>query len=132
MTIDRTDSWRDEDSKYHRPFEQNLNGDSSDGDYRPNRWTGWTECWIREDCAPATQWTWDRLLLEYCCGPHRKIGNPKHFVDCSCKVIRYTETEDMRTDEGRRLALNDIKRLKENALNYGAPCPVREVPPGSM
>eukprot|EP00959_Pyramimonas_sp_CCMP1952_P303472 6350567-Pyramimonas_sp.AAC.2 len=63
MTIDRADNWRDEDSKYHRPFEQNANDDSSGGDYRPNRWTGWTEFWIREDCAPATQWTGERLLL---------------------------------------------------------------------
>eukprot|EP00959_Pyramimonas_sp_CCMP1952_P104819 2190902-Pyramimonas_sp.AAC.1 len=54
LTIDRTDSWRDEDNKYHHPFEQNSTGDSSDGDYHPGRWTGWTEFWIREDCAPAT------------------------------------------------------------------------------
>eukprot|EP00959_Pyramimonas_sp_CCMP1952_P023204 488184-Pyramimonas_sp.AAC.1 len=36
MIIDRTDNWRDEDSTYHHPFEQNSNGDSSDGDYRPS------------------------------------------------------------------------------------------------
>eukprot|EP00959_Pyramimonas_sp_CCMP1952_P332810 6969220-Pyramimonas_sp.AAC.1 len=35
LTIDRTDNWRDEDVKYHHPFEQNSNADSSDGDYHP-------------------------------------------------------------------------------------------------
>eukprot|EP00959_Pyramimonas_sp_CCMP1952_P363306 7607916-Pyramimonas_sp.AAC.1 len=62
LTVDRIDKWRDEDSKYHHPFEHNSNGDSSDGDYCPSRWTGSTEFWIREDCAPATQWTGERLL----------------------------------------------------------------------
>eukprot|EP00959_Pyramimonas_sp_CCMP1952_P407965 8549573-Pyramimonas_sp.AAC.1 len=61
LTIDRADSWRDEDNTYHRPLEQNSNGDSRDGDHCPSRWTGWTEFWIREDCAPATQWTGERL-----------------------------------------------------------------------
>eukprot|EP00959_Pyramimonas_sp_CCMP1952_P123069 2572689-Pyramimonas_sp.AAC.1 len=54
FTIDRADNWRAEDVKYHRPFEQNSNADSSDGDYHPSRWTDWAEFWIRDDCAPAT------------------------------------------------------------------------------
>eukprot|EP00959_Pyramimonas_sp_CCMP1952_P106859 2233897-Pyramimonas_sp.AAC.1 len=70
------------------------------------------EFWIREDFAPATHWTGERFLLTYCCGPRRKIGHPKNFVDNSRKVIRCTETEGMRTDEGRRLALNDITTFK--------------------
>eukprot|EP00959_Pyramimonas_sp_CCMP1952_P381581 7995659-Pyramimonas_sp.AAC.1 len=100
LTVDRADNWRDGDNKYQHPFEHNSNGDSSDGDYSPSRWTGYTEFWIREDCAPATQWTGERLLLEYCRAPRSRIGNPKNSVDNSCKVIGYTETEDMRNDEG--------------------------------
>eukprot|EP00959_Pyramimonas_sp_CCMP1952_P089374 1869552-Pyramimonas_sp.AAC.1 len=53
-TVDRADNWRDEDNKYHHQFEHISNGDSSDGDYCPSIWTGYTEFWIREDCAPAT------------------------------------------------------------------------------
>eukprot|EP00959_Pyramimonas_sp_CCMP1952_P092507 1936158-Pyramimonas_sp.AAC.1 len=63
LTVDRIDNWRDEDS--------------SDGDHCPSRWTGYTEFWIQEDCAPATQWTGERLLLEYRCGPQSRIGNTK-------------------------------------------------------
>eukprot|EP00959_Pyramimonas_sp_CCMP1952_P288197 6026558-Pyramimonas_sp.AAC.1 len=85
LTVDRADNWRDEDNKYHRPCEHDSNGDSSDGDYCPSRWTGWTEFWIREGCAPATQWTGERLLLEYCCGLQSRIGDPKNFVDNSCR-----------------------------------------------
>eukprot|EP00959_Pyramimonas_sp_CCMP1952_P298031 6234375-Pyramimonas_sp.AAC.1 len=84
LTVDRADSWRDEDNKYHHPFEHNSNRGSSDGDYHPCRWTGWTEFRIWEDCAPATQWTGERLMLECCCGPQSRIGNPKNFVDNSC------------------------------------------------
>eukprot|EP00959_Pyramimonas_sp_CCMP1952_P270062 5645744-Pyramimonas_sp.AAC.1 len=73
-----------------------------------SRWTGYTEVRIREDCALATQWTGERFLLEYCCGPQSRIGDPENFVDNSCKVIRYTEKKDMRTDEGLKIALNDI------------------------
>eukprot|EP00959_Pyramimonas_sp_CCMP1952_P180289 3770150-Pyramimonas_sp.AAC.1 len=51
-------------------------------------------------CVPATQWTGYRLLFEYCCGLQSRIGPPMNFVDDSCVVIRYTEKEDMRTDEG--------------------------------
>eukprot|EP00959_Pyramimonas_sp_CCMP1952_P043687 913187-Pyramimonas_sp.AAC.1 len=44
-----------------------------------------------------------------------RIGSPEKFI-ASCKVMRYTEKQDMRTDKGRRLALNDLKT---------------EVPPGN-
>eukprot|EP00959_Pyramimonas_sp_CCMP1952_P326136 6826566-Pyramimonas_sp.AAC.2 len=40
------------------------------------------------------------FVRTYCCGPQSRIGDPKNFVDNSCKVIRYTEKEDMRTNEG--------------------------------
>eukprot|EP00959_Pyramimonas_sp_CCMP1952_P195462 4086979-Pyramimonas_sp.AAC.1 len=83
LTIDRIDSWRDEGSRYHRPFECDSDDDSSDGDYCLSKWTGYTEFRIREDCAPATQWTGGRLLLEYCCGPQSRIGDPENFVDNS-------------------------------------------------
>eukprot|EP00959_Pyramimonas_sp_CCMP1952_P035601 745525-Pyramimonas_sp.AAC.1 len=80
--------------------------------------------WIRDDCAPATQWTGDRLLLGCCCGPESSIGNPKNFDDNSCKVIRYTEKEDMRTDKGRILVLNDKKKFNGThiALWGSMPC----------
>eukprot|EP00959_Pyramimonas_sp_CCMP1952_P075037 1567983-Pyramimonas_sp.AAC.1 len=83
LTVDRIDNWRDEESSYHHPFEHDSNGDSSDGDYCPSRWTGYTEFGIREDCALATQLTGERLLLEYCCDPRSRIGDPKNFVDNS-------------------------------------------------
>eukprot|EP00959_Pyramimonas_sp_CCMP1952_P393841 8252484-Pyramimonas_sp.AAC.1 len=85
LTIDRIDNWRDSESRYHRPFEHDSNGDSIDGDYGPSRWTGYTDFWIREDGAPATQWTGERHLLEYCCGPRSRIGDPNNFVDNSSK-----------------------------------------------
>eukprot|EP00959_Pyramimonas_sp_CCMP1952_P157257 3288556-Pyramimonas_sp.AAC.1 len=112
LTVDRSDNWRDKEGTYHRPFEYNPNGDSSDGDYCPSRWTGYTESWIREDCAPATQWTGERLLSEYCCGPQSRIGDPKNAVDNPCKVIRYTEKKDVRTNGGLRIALRDINTFK--------------------
>eukprot|EP00959_Pyramimonas_sp_CCMP1952_P090457 1893616-Pyramimonas_sp.AAC.1 len=43
LTIDRVDNWRDEESRYHHPFEYDSDGDSSDGDYRLSEWTGYTE-----------------------------------------------------------------------------------------
>eukprot|EP00959_Pyramimonas_sp_CCMP1952_P262384 5486319-Pyramimonas_sp.AAC.1 len=61
LTIDRIDNWRDEESIYHYPFDYDLDGDSSDGDYCLSRWTGCAEFRIREDCVPATQWTGERF-----------------------------------------------------------------------
>eukprot|EP00959_Pyramimonas_sp_CCMP1952_P074339 1553340-Pyramimonas_sp.AAC.1 len=42
LTINRIGNWRDEASRYHHPFEYDLDGDSSDGDYCLSRWTGCT------------------------------------------------------------------------------------------
>eukprot|EP00959_Pyramimonas_sp_CCMP1952_P447874 9378240-Pyramimonas_sp.AAC.1 len=61
---------------------------------------------------------------KYCCGSESRIGNPTNFTDNSCEVIRYTEKEDMRTDKGRILALDDIKKFKGKhiALWGSMPC----------
>eukprot|EP00959_Pyramimonas_sp_CCMP1952_P325739 6817872-Pyramimonas_sp.AAC.1 len=48
---------------------------------------------------------------------------PDFFFDNSRKVIRYTETEDMRTDEGLRLALNDIRMFKGKHITLGGSLP---------
>eukprot|EP00959_Pyramimonas_sp_CCMP1952_P400144 8383777-Pyramimonas_sp.AAC.1 len=58
----------------------------------------------------------------------KKIA-PRPLFDNSCKVIRYTE-EDMRTDEGLKIALNDIVAFKGNILRCGAPCRAHEAPLG--
>eukprot|EP00959_Pyramimonas_sp_CCMP1952_P166535 3480912-Pyramimonas_sp.AAC.1 len=42
LTVDRIDNWRDTESKHHHRFEYDSNGDFSDGDYCPSRWTGYT------------------------------------------------------------------------------------------
>ena len=123
ISVDEHDTWRDEDGPYHHPFGHLEDGESSDGDYYPSRWTGWTDFWIREDCAPAREWNGERLLLEYCCGPQSKIGNPRNFLDESCKVIRYTENEDMRTDQGRKLALADIREFKGKHISLWGSMP---------
>eukprot|EP00959_Pyramimonas_sp_CCMP1952_P011239 235467-Pyramimonas_sp.AAC.1 len=91
-----------------------------------------TEFWIREDCAPATQWTRERILLECCCGSQSRIGDPTNFVDNPCKVIRYTEKEDMRTNEGLSIALNGINTFKGNILRCGVLCLAREALPGNV
>eukprot|EP00959_Pyramimonas_sp_CCMP1952_P038173 798846-Pyramimonas_sp.AAC.1 len=56
--------------------------------------------------------------------PQRRIGNPENFADNSCQVVRYAEKEDMRTDEGLRLALSEIKTFKGKciALWGSMPC----------
>eukprot|EP00959_Pyramimonas_sp_CCMP1952_P360229 7543198-Pyramimonas_sp.AAC.1 len=58
-----------------------------------------------------SHWNGGKLILENCCGPHRKIGNSINFADNSCRVIRYTESVDMRTDGGKNNALTDIKEF---------------------
>ena len=62
ITADSTDSWRNEDGPYRRPFGHLEDGESSDGDWYPSRWTGWTDFWVREDCVPARELNGDRLL----------------------------------------------------------------------
>ena len=97
---------------YYHPFEMHSNDDSSDGDYRLNKWCGFTEFTVLEDSAPATQWTGERLLIEYCCGEQSRLGNPRNFVDNACKVIRLTEKDDMRTKKGLQKALKIVKGFK--------------------
>ena len=92
-SVDRLDNWRDSDSTYYHPFEMTSNEDSSDGDYRLNKWWGFTEFTIADDSAPATQWSGERLLIEYCCGEQSRLGNPRNFVDNACQVVRLTEKD---------------------------------------
>eukprot|EP00959_Pyramimonas_sp_CCMP1952_P240391 5023870-Pyramimonas_sp.AAC.1 len=76
-------------------------------------------------------WIGERLILEYCCGPHRKVGYSLSFVDRSCKVIRCTVSEDMRTDESKHTALTEIKTLKGNICHSGVRSPAPEDPLGN-
>eukprot|EP00959_Pyramimonas_sp_CCMP1952_P250682 5239832-Pyramimonas_sp.AAC.1 len=47
-----------------------------------------------------------------------------NLVDSSCREIRYTESEDIRTDEGKHQALTDFRDFKgERILLWGSiPC----------
>eukprot|EP00959_Pyramimonas_sp_CCMP1952_P072044 1504584-Pyramimonas_sp.AAC.1 len=74
----------------------------------------------------------ERLILEDCCGPHGKIGNPRNFVDNSCRVIRYTGSEDMRTEKGTNKAFTDIRELRGNIFRFGVRSRVLEVLLGSV
>ena len=65
----------------------------------------------------------ERLIMEYCCGPESKIGNPENFADDNCRVIRYTEEDDMRTDAGKRKALSDIKTFKGKHISLWSSIP---------
>ena len=65
----------------------------------------------------------ERLVMEYCCSPESKLGNPSNFADNNCKVIRYTEEDDMRTDAGKCKALSDIKAFKGKHISLWSSIP---------
>ena len=52
------------------------------------------------DCSAVGPEDCDILVLEYCCDKNSKIGNPKNFANARVCVIRYTEEDDMTSNDG--------------------------------
>jgi hypothetical protein len=67
--------------------------------------------------------TYDRVLIEWCCGPHSLLGQPSAYSN-GCKVVRLTIDDDFRTTQGLASALRMIrKRPKGRTLLWSAmPC----------
>ena len=120
-SLEKHDDWRKPGNRCCHPFSMQSNEDSSDGDYDLNKWCGFTEFTVLEDSAPATQWTEERLLIEYCCGENSRLGNPRNFVDSACTVLRLTEKDDMRTKRDCETHLVSSRTSRVNILRYGAP-----------
>ena len=66
----------------------------------------------------------NRLLMEFCCVRDSKLGQMSK-ASAGCKTIRYTEEEDMTSDNGLQKALADLKGWKGRgnvALWSSIPC----------
>ena len=51
---------------------------------------------------------YDRMLIEYCCGPDSLLGQSTHSSS-GCEVVRLTERIDMTTESGLRFALDAVR-----------------------
>eukprot|EP00959_Pyramimonas_sp_CCMP1952_P090387 1892203-Pyramimonas_sp.AAC.1 len=68
-------------------------------------------------------WNVERLMLQSCCGPNSNIGNSRNIVDTSCRVMRFTESEDMRTNEGNNKSLTHIREFKGEHISLWVSIP---------
>ena len=64
----------------------------------------------------------NRTIIEYCCGSESKLGQLTRFSK-ECKRVRLTIENDLRTEKGRRQALDEVRQADGSILLWCAiPC----------
>ena len=63
----------------------------------------------------------NRILLEFCCGEHSRIGQRRN-IKPGCKVVRLTVKDDLRTSKGKEAALTAVKSNPNVLLWVAIPC----------